>query len=515
MARINSNIPGLIARANLSRANDDLQVRLQRLATGVQINRGADDPAGLIISERLRSEIRGIEQAVDNSTRASAVIATTEGSLAEVSDLLNSIKSLVVEASSTGAISDEERSANQLQIDSAIDSITRISNSASFGGLNLLNGELAYTLSGLDSSSIAKAEVFGANFAGKSNIQVETTVLNSAQTGSLYMRGDYASAPAANGTLLSSLTLAISGVEGVQELSFISGTPLSDVVAAINNFTQSTGVSAAQINSSDPSSGLVFSATSYGEGAFVSVEKIGQAGNFFQTFKLADDDAKPAAFSFTDVDAATIQVSASNRDVGRDVVALINGVLSDGDGLTVDVSNSTSLSLKFQLDESFATTKGATTSFYITGGGALFQLGGEVSTSQQTNIALPSIASSRLGGTLIDGGLQFLSSLKTGGGNDLSSRNFENASDVLETAIDEISILRGRLGAFERNTLDTNVRSLQSAFENLTASESLIRDADFAAETSALSRAQVLNQTSTAVLALANQQSQSVLQLLG
>src|SRR5437764_1030339 len=128
MARINSNIPSLIARANLGRANDDLQVRLQRLSTGLRINRGADDPAGLIVSERLRSEGSGLNQAVNNSNRASSVIATTEGALSEVSDLLSSIKSLVVEAANTGAVSDQERKANQLQIDSAIESITRISN---------------------------------------------------------------------------------------------------------------------------------------------------------------------------------------------------------------------------------------------------------------------------------------------------------------------------------------------------------------------------------------------------
>ncbi|HNB59123.1 MAG TPA: flagellin, partial [Phycisphaerales bacterium] len=159
MARINSNISSLIARANLNRANQDLETRLQRLATGVKINRGADNPAGLIISERLRSEIAGANQAISNSQRASSVIATAEGSLSEVADLLNSIRGLVVEAANTGGLSDEERAANQLQIDSAIESITRISNTASFGGLKLLNGSLDYVLSGLQSNAISKAQV--------------------------------------------------------------------------------------------------------------------------------------------------------------------------------------------------------------------------------------------------------------------------------------------------------------------------------------------------------------------
>ncbi len=142
MARINTNVPSLIAQSNLARSSGDLSTRLQRLATGLRINRGADDPAGLIVSERLRSEIKGIGQAIDNSERASSVIATTEGYLAEVADLLNSIKSLVVNSANTGGVSQEEIEANQLEIDSAIESITRISNTASFAGLQLLNGSL-------------------------------------------------------------------------------------------------------------------------------------------------------------------------------------------------------------------------------------------------------------------------------------------------------------------------------------------------------------------------------------
>ena len=128
---------------------------------------------------------------------------------------------------------------------------------------------------------------------------------------------------------------------------------------------------------------------------------------------------------------------------------------------------------------------------------------------------MQSVAASRLGGTLIGTEVAFLSSIKSGGANDLRSRNFESASRILDTALDEVSVIRGRLGAFEKNTLQTNVRSLQNAVENLTASVSRIRDADFAKETSALTRAQILSSAGTSTLALANQQSQQVLQLLG
>lgn len=164
MARINTNVPSLIAQNNLARSNVDLSTRLQRLATGLRINRGADDPAGLIVSERLRSEIRGIGQAIDNSERASSVIATTEGYLAEVADLLNSIKSLVVNSANTGGISEEEIQANQLEIDSAVESITRISNTASFAGLQLLNGSLEYVTSGINAVDIDGVDIHGVQF---------------------------------------------------------------------------------------------------------------------------------------------------------------------------------------------------------------------------------------------------------------------------------------------------------------------------------------------------------------
>lgn len=509
MARINSNIPSLIARANLNRANDDLQVRLQRLSTGLRINRGADDPAGLIISERLRSEISGLNQAVDNSSRASSVISTTEGALSEVSDLLSSIRALVVQAANTGAVSDEERKANQLQIDSAIQSITRISNSASFGGLKLLNGSLDYTLSGVDTSKIAKTTVTAANFAGRNNIQVNVQVLGSAQTGNLFL-----STPNGSATFPSATTLEIQGSLGVQSIEIASGQPLTALVNAINNFTAATGVSASFINGNSLS-GVQFSSTQYGSKQFVSVNRLGgppQGGSFFRTYKLNGNYPVPGTFSFSGLAA---NLSTSNRDEGRDVTAIINGNLAQGDGLKVSLQNQTSVAVEFQLAKSFATTPTTpATSFYITGGGALYQLGSSITSSQQTNISLQSVAASRIGGTLINGELQFLDSIRSGGSNALQTGNYDEATKILDTTIDEISSFRGRLGAFERNTLQTNIRSLQSAVENLTASESRIRDADFAFETAHLTRAQVLTSAATSVLQIANSQSQNVLQLL-
>ncbi len=526
MTRINSNIPSLIAQSNLHKANSNLNLRLERLSTGLRINKGADDPAGLIISERLRSEIKGIEQGIRNTERASNVIATTEGALSEVSQLLNSIKALVVEASNTGAFSPEEIEANQRSIDSAIDSITRISNTATFGGLKLLNGQLGYRLSGVDDTKILKTQVNAASFLQRTDIPVDVEVVGSAQQGQLFIRGDTTTAtPAAatDGVLPTSVTLEFAGPAGVEVLTFEAGQDLDDVITAVNTRTAKTGIQAERVSATDISSGLRFFTTTYGsdEEGLISVSRLGADGNsWWNTYQLPSD----APIESLDwANAATFQ--AADTDAGKDVVALVNGSLATGRGLEL-TARSSDLDVEFLLEASFAQTVDPANSnaFRITGGGALYQVGPDVDPSTELNIGIQSMAASRIGGTLLinDVGsqeVQFLESLRSGAFNSLnaskSRQSFVGASQILDSAIDEVATLRGRLGAFERNTLQTNSRSLQAGLENLTAAESIIRDADFARETSELTRAQVLASSSTTVLATANAQAQSVLQLLG
>lgn len=519
MTRINTNVPSMIARSNLTKTGRELDVRLERLSTGLRINRGKDDPAGLIISERLRSNIRGAEQGIKNSERASAVIATTEGSLTEINELLNSIKALVVEAANTGAFSDEEIAANQAQIDSAIDSITRIADTASFGDLKLLDGSLGYQTSGIALSAIAKTNVRAASFSQDSALDVRVEVLNSAQQGGLYVRGDLPTpGDPLNGTILSTVVLELRGPNGVVSLEFTSGQTFAQVASAVNRLTPSTGVVAELINGNG-TSGLVFRSEGYGTKSFVSVDRLNAppTGGAWETYKfqdslaIGDNDPFPWGTVGTDLLVAV-------RDNGRNVQALINGSLANGDGLSISTA-STQLSLEMTLTSEFATRTGQASTFNITGGGSLFQLGSEVVAQQQVNLGVNSVAATRLGGTIVDGTLEFLESLKTGRENSLANSkqrgNFTAASRITDTAIDEVTIVRGRLGAFERNTLQTNIRSLSLAVENLTASESIIRDADFAAETSLLTRAQILASSGTTVLGIANQQAQNVLQLLG
>jgi flagellin len=162
------------------------------------------------------------------------------------------------------------------------------------------------------------------------------------------------------------------------------------------------------------------------------------------------------------------------------------------------------------LTSTFGSVAGGTSSFQITGGGAVFQIAPDVGLSGQESIGLSEVSSAKLG----NAGVGFLASLKSGLANDLESKNFAAAQRIVRSAINEVASLRGRLGAFQKNTLQTTVSSLQVARENLTAAESAIRDADFAVETSNLTRAQILVSSSTSILQLANAQPQSALALL-
>lgn len=485
MTRINTNIPALNAQSRLVQSHADLAVRLQRLSTGLKINRGADNPAGLIVSERLRSEISSIGQAIGNAERAVNVIATAEGALGEVSTLLNDIKGLIVEAANTGAFSKAEIQANQLQIDSAVSSITRISNSTSFAGLQMLNGSLDYLTSGVNNTQIQDVKVFNANFGTNTTIPVTVEVLNSANTAQLFISGNTVGSP---GALLSSVTLELQGTKGVDTLAFVSGTTLSAVVFAVNQRKDATGISAILANPSDQTSGLILTSTSFGSEAFVSVKKLNGGVNF-QTFDQQNG-------------------SAVSRDIGEDVLALVNGNLALGDGTEVSLRSST---LNVQLNLTVAAAQALSTySFTVTGGGSVFQIGPSINSNQQVGVGIQSVSATRLGSEV----LGFLNSIMSGESNSLIGGKQREASLIVDEAINQISSMRGRLGAFERNTLQTAIRGQQITLENLTASESQIRDTDFATETSKLTRAQILVNAGTQTLALANSTAQTVLSLL-
>jgi flagellin len=195
----------------------------------------------------------------------------------------------------------------------------------------------------------------------------------------------------------------------------------------------------------------------------------------------------------------------TDRATGTDVDLRINGIQAKGDGLRASINTAT-LDLSFEVSVNIQ--DGDEFSFSITGGGAIFQIGPDVVSNQQARLGIQGLSTATLGGA--SGKLY---EIRTNGGKDLFT-DTKGAARIVDEVIGTVTGLRGRLGAFQKTTLETNIITLSDTLENLTEAESLIRDADFAAESARLTRAQILVQSGTSVLAIANQNPQNVLNLL-
>ncbi len=489
MSRINTNVTALISTRILNNNNDQLNLSLERLSTGVRINRGADDPAGLIASENLRKQIKGTETALSNAERAINIIGTAEGALSEVSDMLVELQGLLLQSANTGGMSEEEIAANQLQADSILNTIDRIANSTEFEGIKLLNGNYDYTVSGGNittfTSAINDLKVNGAKLIDGAAMNVSVSVTTSAQTGKAYLSG------AVSGVL----TIKIGSNRGSTELTFASGTSVANVATSINAVKEVTGVSAT-VSANNVS--VKLNSVDFGSEAYVSVERLTVPANGMRI--LASD----ATTGLKTGGALT-----ETRDAGVDAVATINGTQAVASGKRISIKTAM-VDLEMALTNDRATRLGSS-SFSITGGGGDFAIGSVVDAIGLEAVGIYSVSSSSLG-TTDDGRL---STLKTGGANSLSSKNLYTAQRIVSQSIKDISSLRGRLGSFQKNTLDKTINSLTVTKENLFAAESAIRDTDFATETSALTRSQILVQSATNVLSQANVSPQNVLQLLG
>ena len=168
MTRINTNVSSLVAQKTLQRSEAELETSLQRLSTGLKINSGKDDPAGLIASEILRSDIAATNVAISNCERANQMISTADSSLAEVGNLLIEIRALVSEAANEGAMSAEQIAANQLQVDSSLAAIDRIAQVTQFQGNRLLDGSLDFVTENVNSAMLDDVQVHQATFGNLS-----------------------------------------------------------------------------------------------------------------------------------------------------------------------------------------------------------------------------------------------------------------------------------------------------------------------------------------------------------
>jgi flagellin len=505
MSRINTNVQSLIAQRVLGGNSQSLNTSLERLATGVKINRGKDDPAGLIASENLRSEIRATNSAISNSERADQVVNIAEGGLQEVSSLLNELQGLVTSTASKAGLSASEKKANQLQVDSILQTIDRIAGSTSFQGIKLLNGNFDFKTSGI-ASGISDLRINAAKYTGDS-LSVNVNVTQSAQQAGLFLSMGGTSIDLGGAT--SSFVVEVRGSLGARELTFSSGTTLSSIAASVNTFKDVTGVEA-----SVSGNGLKLFSTEFGSSEFVSVKVIddgGLAASGTGIYKMEDQN-------FADAKAAAISTfaNATNgvRDDGQDVGAIINGIQGTAVGKQVRIA-SDFLDIEMTLNTATAQARGSVgsngISASITGGGAEFQLAGNVDIAGKVSLGIADVAARKLGNSQVG----FLSSLASGKTNNLVDGDLSSAQKAVAEAVTQVSSLRGRLGAFQKNTIGATIRSLNVAAENSSAAQSVVRDADFAAETANLTRSQILVSASTNVLGLSNSSPQSVLSLLG
>lgn len=394
---VNTNIAALNAYRNLSATQGDLSKSLEKLSSGLRINRAADDAAGLAISEGLRAQIGGTTQAVRNAQDGISVVQTAEGALTETHSILQRMRTLSVQASNEGGLSDTAKSNIQDELGELKTELTRIADTTTFNGKKLLDGNYDGSFQ------------VGANTSAQDKINVKISL--------------------AGGKGLGTDGLGLSGV---------------DVTAVATNATTGT-------NTTDAESGTA------------GVLTVGAAADY------SDDGTAVAEF-------------------GK-----LNGTITIGDKSldlkSVDYSGATdAATAQAALQTALNTAFGAGAATADASGGA----GIEITTASVTGTAAEVAASE--------------ASFKQASG-------ATEAIDLIDSAITSVSQVRSSLGAVQ-NRFDHTINNLNVAVENLTASESRIRDTDMASEMVSYTRASILSQAGTAMLAQAKNLPQSVLQLL-
>ncbi len=464
-----NNSTSLNAQANLSRASSALSKTTQRLSSGLKINSGADGAAALVISEGQRAQIAGLKQAIDNSNKAVSVVQTAEGALNEINSLLVKVRSLAVDSANTGVNDADALAANQAEISNALDTINRIANNTQFGTKKLLDGSGGISGTSNDANvSVLKAT--NDTKAGTYGVAITTAG----------ERANVAAGTAQASPLAADETLTINGVA----IQLQSGSSQAEVVSRINDFSDQTGVTA------DISGGKtrVFSQ------AFGSDAKVSIVSNVAAA-------ATSSGFGTT-----------LSNDTGVNVVGTINGDSFTGKGnvLTATSGSSKGLSVQFAADaadSALTVAAAAHGNVTVVDNSLVFQIGANA--NQTAKVAIGKVNADALGVGVSGNQFNSLNEI-----NVTSSSKAQDALGVIDSAINNVTNLRGTLGAFQSNTLQATASNLQSTLENTVSAESVIRDTNFAEEIANLTKNQVLVQAGASVLKTANQQPQLILSLL-
>ena len=470
---INTNLASLNAQRSQSRTQNELSTAIARLSSGLRINSAKDDAAGLAIAERFTAQIRGINQAARNANDGISLAQTAEGALAAVTENLQRIRELAVQsANATNSASD--RASLQLEVAQLTAEIDRVAMQTSFNGTNLLDG-----------SFTAKVFQVGAN-AGQT---ITVSSIASARTSALGSYQGYSLANASIGTASSTaaaLTVNVGGA-GAVALRPVA-VDATAIAAAINNgnisgLSATANATAVAAGTSTAAATAAGTATVTVNGVAISIAGVNGAA------ALAGNRANAVA--------AINAQSAATGVVATDTGAGVSLAAADGRNITVAYAAGTftgSALADFGL--AAAATTGATLNVsYVAPTG----VSGNVVFAQAAGFNNTSAIAAT--GTAV-------------GAIDISSVAGSNAALAsVDAALATVSSSRASLGAVQ-NRFSSTISNLQTAAENLSASRSRIQDADFAQETANLSRAQVLQQAGTAMVAQANQLPQQVLTLL-
>jgi len=504
-ATINTNVQSLTAQRNLSTSQSSLATSMQRLSSGLRINSAKDDAAGLSISERMTSQVRGLNQAARNANDGISMAQTAEGALSSITDGLQRIRELSIQAANaTNSASD--RAALQNEVSQRVAEISRVGSQTQFNGLNLLDGSFtsqsfqvgANANQTIDIASIgdARASALGGNV-----LTADGTATGSVVAASATVNG--VAAMVAGTAFTISTTDAAGSVQTTAPITYAASAGANVIAGAINTAGAGAGVTATATNSA-------------------TLSGLSAAGTVTFTLNTQKNATTPPDGTFTAV-SANISAVVTNQSDLSSLVSAINGQQSTT-GITAEFSTAgdkSSITLK-TLDGrnigigAFANSTAGNDS--VSFSGQTLTEAGTVAAVKTGTIALSSgrgaISTANAGADVFAAAGTNNSSFQSVAAVDISTAaGAQTALGTIDSALAQISGSRAALGAYQ-NRFDSVITNLQTTSENISASRSRIQDADFAAETANLSRAQILQQAGTAMVAQANQLPQGVLALL-
>ncbi len=498
LTKTNQNISAINAQRQLEVNTARISKSIERLSSGLRINRGGDDPSGLVLSELLRYQVSGLDVAQQNSEQGVNVIKTAEGALNEVNALLRQMRDLAVSAASDSNNNDDSRAALQQQVASAINSINQIASNTMYGSRKLLDGSAGTRTTIINHGAVASASLSLGNEApGYVDIDI-TQVAERATVASQFAAAgtDITGANQKLSAAINAISAAEWGagesvaliINGISVGTYDENATWDDVITDIN--TNGSLDVHAELDAANNNEFTIRS-LGYGSAAHLSVEW--GTGDAIDFTGMVDS-------------AADVKFAA---DSGADLAARVR--FTDG-GAWIDFDAGSGLRLQNTTYGSIYIAAATNSvqmlydALYVEEGQLSFQIG-----IQANQIAAMQIRDCRA--TALGTGV----STNFGSLADVSISTVDGANSalaVIDQAISEISILRGDLGAFQVNELEAQTRSLAVARENLAASESSIRDTDFGREMAQFTTNQILVQSATAFLAQANALPQNVLSLI-